>query len=398
MADEEHLNRSVNELHRRQDRHEEMLKRQEDILKPLHHSIVENPMSQPAPLSHALIFIQFQQQQHQMLDRLVEQIQQVVVQQQLPSIRPTDSNPPMTSSSPYRPHSQTPHIQDAQQSKEMNNSMTRERDLSKKFQQFPRWNCRFSGSMNDEKALSLNEYIATIQNFMMTVGVSPQGMIRQVFPTLRDDALRYYLTIQHNDLTLEEFFERLRERFGNQRGLAETILALSAIKLDDKTTIHDHIDEIIFQLKSADQHLSDSEQLTIICRTLPEEYSQPIRIGKVASVAELKAFCYSVFPINTNSRKRIERHDRYEPKRVMALEVATEEEKTDSEDESPLERVVNVIRKWDKRVRTKHQFEPNHVKRETSDIDNQTSNGTINEHQFVLRKMFVIRARFGQLL
>lgn len=370
VIDEEKINTSINALQNRQDR-------LEDLLKSVHQTLLESSGSQPASIIQEPIFVQFQQQQlknseqqNQVLVHVVEQLRQMAGQQQqqmqspCPNVNELNRMQPITNSSPYRPQSNASHIPDFQQSNPfadvMNTTEARDRDVSKKFQQFPRWNCRFSGSKVDDKTLSLNEYIATIRNFMMTVGVTSQEMIRQVFPTLRDDALRFYLTIQHNDLTLEEFFERLRERFGNKRGLTETILALNAIKFDEKKTIHDHIDEIIFQLKSADQHLSDTEQLTIICRTLPEEYSRPIRVGKVTTVAELKTFCYSVFPNNQPIRKR------FEPKRVMTVDATSEDGVSDSECDLPIEAAVNVVRKWEKNFRNKNQrFSPSHSQPES---------------------------------
>lgn len=110
----------------------------------------------------------------------------------------------------------------------------RNSELLAKLQQLPRWNCRFSGTVMDSKNQSLNEYIASIRNFMETVELSSRDMMRHIFPTLRDGAQRFYLSLPNKNISLDEFFEKLRNRFGDKRGTASAILELSRNKFDEK--------------------------------------------------------------------------------------------------------------------------------------------------------------------
>lgn len=219
----------------------------------------------------------------------------------------------------------------------------RESVLLAKLQQLPRWNCRFSGIAYDTKNQSLNEYIASIRNFMRTVDLSSRDMMRHIYPTLRDDAQRFYLSLPNNEISLEEFFDKLRNRFGDKRGAASAILDLSRNKFDDRRSIHGHIDDMVFRMQMMPYNWSETEQLAIIRQTLPENYLKPIICARISTIDDLKEFCHEAFPVHSSWRRRSE------PKgKVMSLELVSDDE--DSEQDAEDEVIdCSVVRKFDKK-------------------------------------------------
>lgn len=103
---------------------------------------------------------------------------------------PTMSNSTITANSSYQ-----------------NNSSLREQNVTKKFQILPRWHCTFSGTSVDEKHQSLEEYIASLVNFMRTQQVSPSEMMNYIYPTLRGSARTWYLTLNLETLHFETFLQ-----------------------------------------------------------------------------------------------------------------------------------------------------------------------------------------------
>lgn len=164
----------------------------------------------------------------------------------------------------------------------------RESTLLAKLQQLPRWHCRFSGTVVDSKNQSLNDYMVSIQNFMQTVELSSRDMMRHIYPTLRDGAQRFFLTLPIDDVTLEEFFDKLRDRFGDKRGATPSILELSKIRFDERRSIEEHIDEMVFKMQMLPYKWSETEQLAIIRQTLPDSYLKPIVYRGVTTINGLK--------------------------------------------------------------------------------------------------------------
>lgn len=81
---------------------------------------------------------------------------------------------------------------------------------------------------------------------MRTMNVTSSEMMRHIFPTLRDEAKCFYLSLDTDRLTLEKFSDSLRDRFGDKRDMAEAMLGLSGYRFDDrKGTLVGHIDEMI---------------------------------------------------------------------------------------------------------------------------------------------------------
>lgn len=248
---------------------------------------------------------------------------------------------------------QRSHFQPHQDPTNVNESV-RETSLMSKLQHLPRWQCKFSGSKYDDKHQTLDDYIASIRNFMTTVGMTSRDMMRHIFPTLRDGAQRFYLSMDVTDMELEEFFSKLRDRFGDKRGAAAAMMELSRVKFDERRSIHEHIDDLIFRMNMLNYDWGDSEQLAIIRQTLPEAYLKPIMYARVKSVDELKDFCREVFPVSSNNRRR---SDKVESKRVMTVETQAEDDNSGSEcEDDPFEKICSVVRKLERNSKRPDKF------------------------------------------
>lgn len=272
-----------------------------------------------------------------------------------------------------------PNQHNSTQDSNMNSSMNTSRDtVLNKLQQLPRWQCRFSGNHNDTKNQTLNEYIASIQNFIRTVDLSPRDMMRNIYPTLKEEALHFYLSLPNTEnLSLDEFFSELRNRFGDKRGAASAVVDLIKNKFDERGSILGHIDDLIFKMRMLPFNWSEPEQLDIIRQTLPDTYLKPIVYRGVTTIRQLKEFCLEAFPANSSNRRRPERD--YKKTKVMSLEVVSEEEiDTESENEDdPMEKICSVVKQWEKKPNFKRndKLKSNFPKTDSQPKHKKTSDG-----------------------
>lgn len=228
-----------------------------------------------------------------------------------------------------------------------NSTYSTDPTLSFKLQQLPRWRCRFNGNdkpTSDGKNQSLNEYMASVYNFMQTMEVSSRDMMRHIYPTLVDEALHFYNTLDVTNMSIDELFDILRLRFGDKREPAEAILELSHQKFDERSrSIHAHIDDLIFKMNMLSYGWSETEKVAIIKKTLPDSYLRPMIYRGITSLEGMKEFCREAFPIRQSIRAR---SDRYESRgRVMTVGVTTDDE-LETEEELD-EQNCSVVRKFD---------------------------------------------------
>lgn len=118
-------------------------------------------------------------------------------------------------------------------------------------QQLTRWIYCFNGTFVDDRYQALEDYIASIRDFMRTQEVSPADMMKNIFPTLRGGARKFYMSLPINNMTLEEFWIQLRQRYDDRQGSVGNMLELASRQYNPKKHILKLIDELVFHMSNS---------------------------------------------------------------------------------------------------------------------------------------------------
>lgn len=83
----------------------------------------------------------------------------------------------------------------------------------KKLDALSRWRLGFNGTTVDEKHMSLNDYITTIERFIALQKLNPDDVLPYLLPTISGNARIWYNAEGASIVTLKDFFQGLRNMF-----------------------------------------------------------------------------------------------------------------------------------------------------------------------------------------
>lgn len=221
------------------------------------------------------------------------------------------------------------------------------RTLDKKLDKLPRWNCCFDGTQVNEKFQTVEDYISAITNFMVSQGVSGQDMVKNLFPTLKGEARKWYTQLDLANITFEQFVSQLRQNYADKRNEADVLRALFAKTYDGKCSVIAHIDSLIFDMSSVEYGWSNVLKVEIITSTFPERIREQIIMKDVRTLEELKGFCQKMYPPSMKTKKKLEKPNESRRKVMSIAQVDTESETSEeeSEDDPDVIQICELMKK-----------------------------------------------------
>lgn len=174
------------------------------------------------------------------------------------------------------------------------------------------WKVLFSG---DGLNQSYEEYSQAIYDFAASQVVPDSEIVRGISPTLKGPAGLWYMKLNKDGMTLDRFFELLREQFTPYMNEIDTIAELIRTRYDPSSGLFDHIQNMYAKLALTHFAWGERKKVDIVTRTLPIEIRTAIVTRDVKSTIELTQFCRELEAIHP--KRNTEKPSLYKAKKTV---------------------------------------------------------------------------------
>lgn len=177
------------------------------------------------------------------------------------------------------------------------------------------WKVLFSGDGSNQ---SYEEYSQAIYDFASAQSIPDNEIVRGISPTLKGPARVWYMKLNKEGMTLDRFFELLREQFTPYMNEIDTIADL--IKTKYEMGLFDHIQHMYAKIALTQFVWTERKKVDIVTRTLPIEIRTAIVTRGIRTTPDLTQLCRdleAIFPKKNTEKTSV---TTYKSKRVTEVE------------------------------------------------------------------------------
>lgn len=177
------------------------------------------------------------------------------------------------------------------------------------------WKVLFSG---DGLNQSYEEYSQAIYDFASAQSIPDNEIVRGISPTLKGPARVWYMKLNKDGMTLDRFFECLKEQFTPYMNEIDTIAEL--IKTKYETGLFDHIQLMYAKIALTQFSWTERKKVDIVTRTLPIEIRTAIVTRGIRTTSELTQLCRDLEAIFPKKNTEKTSANTYKAKRITEVE------------------------------------------------------------------------------
>lgn len=184
------------------------------------------------------------------------------------------------------------------------------------YRELGQWKVMFSGDGTNQ---SFEEYSQSVYDFAASQGISDNQVVRSIAPTLKGMARIWYMGLDKEGLTLDRFFELLREQFIPYSSEIDTIAEMTKTKYEVNLGIFEHVQAMYAKIALTHFTWSERTKVDIILKTLPVEMRTACVTRGIRNTMELTQFCRELDTIYPKKATEKAPPGVYKPKRVSEI-------------------------------------------------------------------------------
>lgn len=155
-----------------------------------------------------------------------------------------------------------------------------------------KWKISFSGNANsDGRDSSIHEFLAQVEMFRRSEGVSERDLVRQAIHLLRGPALAWYETVYYTIYTWADFVVALKRKFLPDNYSYVLLAEIESRRQSQKEPVGLYISEMERKFRALPNPMPESHRVYIIRKNLLPVYRDALAPWPVRDVVHLEELC-----------------------------------------------------------------------------------------------------------